>query len=84
MRYTFITEKAGSTTVAQVYSTTIVEAVKLWCRRQSTSSEPARGSGLREIRTEAPIPVDSVKNVWCVTGFDEADTFFISHVVATV
>jgi hypothetical protein len=73
--YTFLTEKEGGIYIEQFDGVDIDAAVMAWYRKSST--EPGtydpEGSGIN--------PVTGVKGVWCLSGIDALDKFYLVHVV---
>jgi hypothetical protein len=54
----------------------VKEAVAQWYRgSQATPGVPLEG--------DEPTPVRTVENVWCISGFDPAGAFLLTHIVAT-
>ena len=77
VKFTFLTEKEGSTIIEQFTGADVGEAVLSWHRNSLTQpGEPLEG--------EEPTPVDTVENVWCIGGHDPRGAFFLVHIVATV
>lgn len=76
--FTFVTEKSGGTYIEQIRGASLEEAVLAWHKRSHTIPGPYEpdGTGIT--------PVTGVRNVWCITGIDPADRFYIVHIVGTL
>ncbi len=75
--FTFFSEKEGSTIVEQFSGNDLSEAVSRWYGNSIVSPEGASES-------DGLAPVHTVRNVWCMSGFDRQGKFFLTHIVATV
>jgi hypothetical protein len=73
--YTFLVEKSGSTIIEQFSGLALSDAVSKWYRL----SETQPGSHVPE--DSEPTPVSDTQNVWCLSGLDDEDVFFLVHVV---
>jgi hypothetical protein len=73
--YTFLTEKEGGIYIEQFEGLDINAAVMAWHGRSSTEPGPydPEGSGIN--------PVTGVRGVWCLSGIDLADKFYLVHIV---
>jgi len=63
----------GTTAIAQVKATNPQQAASKWIHALNAATIPGLGAKGRtllagQIRTHAPLPVRSVKNVWCVSA----------------
>ena len=74
--FTFITEKEGGTYIEQFPGASLEEATLRWYKESET-----RPGELLEDRW--PVPIDGRKNVWCISGMDDQDVFFLANIVAT-
>lgn len=73
--YTFFVEKNGATSIEQFPGADIEEAAALW--HQHSQYVP----GLVDPADPDPTPVAETRNVWCLSGIDGADDFYLVHVV---
>lgn len=80
MLFTFFVEWQGSTLVEQFESTSLGGALRRWNRESSSS--PAFEQGKLE-GPNSPTAVSGCRNVWCFTGVDGNDIFFMVHIVLT-
>jgi hypothetical protein len=76
MAFTFFSEKEGSTFIEQFSGKDLVEALADWYGRSIV--EPCE-----QLEGDDPTSVDTVKNVWCISGHDTGGKFFLTHIVAT-
>ena len=75
-RFTFLTEKEGSTIVEQFTAHNLLDAVVRWVHESQTRpGEPLEG--------DVPTPVEGIENVWCTAGHDPQGSFYLVHIVAT-
>jgi len=72
--YTFFVEKQGATAVEQVEAPDLAAAVAGWHERSETSPGPLDPD-------EDLTPLKDRRNVWCFTGFDPEEAFYLVHVV---
>ena len=73
--YTFLVEKSGSTIIEQFSGPALSDAIAKWY--QLSETQP----GLHEPEDSEPVPVSDITNVWCLSGLDAEDVFFLVHVV---
>jgi hypothetical protein len=81
MLFTFITESGGATAVEQFEGRDLAEAVQRWSQRSSAG--PRLDAWKRLDEGNRPVPVEGTRAVWCLSGIDDADVFFMVHIVAT-
>lgn len=73
-RYTFFVQKQGGTYIDQVSAGTVQEAVEAWFRASETRPGPFEPE-------EDTTPIEGREGVWCFTGIDPEEVFFMVHVV---
>ena len=77
MLYTFVTSYAGSLLVEQVEAVGIEQAVADWAHRSAARPRSHPGESFDYV------PVKGTRDVWCVSGLNESDVFFWSHIILT-
>jgi hypothetical protein len=73
--YTFFIEKSGATIIEQFSGADVFEAVSKWYLLSETKP------GLHEPEDSRPVPVNDTVNVWCLSGLDPEEIFFLVHLV---
>jgi hypothetical protein len=77
INYTFFSEIEGSTLIEQFTGKDLGEAMAVWYRESKIKpEEPMDG--------DEPAPVQTVKNVWCTSGYDLKGKFYLTHIIATI
>lgn len=74
--FTFFVEKDGSGTYVEQFSGLNIEAAAMrWYRKSRAKPSPydPEGSGINA--------VNGVLNVWCISGLDPCDIFYLVHIV---
>lgn len=74
--FTFFTEKEGSTIIEQFAGKSVREAILIW--RSHSQAYPGA-----PLEADEPVPVDTVSNVWCISGLDPEGRLYLTHIVAT-
>ena len=78
MNFTFITNKEDQSTILEQFEgINLKEALVKW----NNSSEVLPDLSLSE--DDLPVSVTGLKNVWCISGINREDKFFLVHIVAT-
>ena len=80
MLFTFITDKQGATIAEQLQGSDVLDAMVKW-----NGASRARPKFRNEDLTgrNQPTPVTPFHNLWCFSGVDKNDVFFLVHIVAT-
>jgi hypothetical protein len=84
-RYTFVIEFLGGTYVHQASGESPELALCAWLRHASEEEfewSIHRAELLRALTGEVAVPIDSCRNVWCMSGL-AGDHLFLIHIVAT-
>jgi hypothetical protein len=78
--FTFITDKQGATIAEQLEGADVLDALLQW-----NGASRARPRFRDEDLTgpDRPTPVTPGRNLWCFSGVDQDDVFFLVHIVAT-
>jgi hypothetical protein len=78
MNYTFLCVKKESTFSEQIRASSLREATMRW--HEESASRPGAPLDWEEF---PPMPVDGLRNVWCFSGTDAEDQFFLCHIITT-
>jgi hypothetical protein len=83
--YTFVIEFLGGTYVHQASGESPELALRAWLR--SASEEEFEWSFhrlelLKQLDDEAAVPVEGLRNVWCISGM-AGDHLFLIHIIGT-
>lgn len=74
--FTFFSEKEGSTVIEQFSGEDLHQALLAW--HEGSIVKPGM-----PLEGDEPTPVETAKNVWCISGHDPEGKFFLTHIVAT-
>jgi hypothetical protein len=71
--YTFMMEYAGGTYISQVKATSPKSACSKWAQSLDVSQisglhERSKQTLLKQMKEEAPLPLDGLLNAWCITA----------------
>jgi hypothetical protein len=72
--YTFLMEYAGGTYVSQVKAASPKSACLKWAKSLDVSQingmrERSKQALLKQMKEEAPLPLDGLLNAWCTTAY---------------
>ena len=75
--FTVIAEIEGSTIVEQVVAMDVKEAYLAWAKITSIGLAPVFNAD------DTPSPLDGLASVFCISGIDSKERFFLAHFVST-
>lgn len=82
MRFTFVTEKAGSTIIEQVDAGDVDVALRKWYEESSTL--PVGLLDAQDPYYDPPTPIEGLEGVWGHGCHDTDEVFILTHIVATM
>jgi len=80
MLFTLVIEHEGATTVEQVRSRDVLDAILAW----NAKSMLRPGIPKETLLSDPPTPLEELTNAWCMTAIGKHDSFFLINIVATV